>query len=86
LGSRCVRIGGTTDLGLLSPMTELLKTPIKYVVDIQNKKISLHQEEDFEVLSFNTIDEFMYALTSIRKTNNIIWYVIPPGLIEGPHK
>jgi hypothetical protein len=56
------------------------------VVDIQNKKISLHQEEDFEVLSFNTIDEFMYALTDIRKTNNIIWYVIPPGLIEGPHK
>jgi hypothetical protein len=67
-------------------MTELLKTPIRYVIDIQNKKISLHQEEDFEVLSFNTIDEFMYALTSIRKTNNIIWYVIPPGLIEGPHK
>ena len=63
-------------------MTELLKTPIKYVVDIQNKKISLHQEEDFEVLSFNTIDEFMYALTDIRKTNNIIWYVIPPGLID----
>jgi hypothetical protein len=69
-----------------TPMTELLKTPTKYVVDIQNKKISLHQEEDFEVLSFNTIDEFMYALTDIRKTNNIIWYVIPPGLIECPHK
>jgi len=29
-------------------MTELLKTPIRYVVDIQNKKISLHQEEDFD--------------------------------------
>jgi len=66
-------------------MTELLKTPVKYVVDIQNKKISLHQEEDFEVLSFNTIDEFIYALTSIRKPNNIIWYVIPPGLIEKTH-
>jgi hypothetical protein len=65
-------------------MTEVLKTPIRYVVDIQNKKISLHQEEDFEVLSFNTIDEFMYALTDIRKTNNIIWYVIPPGLIDPP--
>jgi hypothetical protein len=55
------------------------------VVDIQNKKISLHQEEDFEVLSFNTVDEFMYALTDIRKTNNIIWYVIPPGLIDPPY-
>ena len=65
-------------------MTELLNSSIRYVVDIQNKKISLHQEEDFEVLSFNTIDEFMYALTSIRKTNNIIWYVIPPGLINPP--
>jgi hypothetical protein len=67
-------------------MTELLKTPIKYVVDIQNKKISLHRKKDFEVLSFNTTDEFIRALTSIRKTNNIIWYVIPPGLIEGPHQ
>ena len=66
-------------------MTELLKTPVKYVVDIQNKKISLHKKENFEVSSFNTIDEFMYALTSIRKTNNIIWYVIPPGLINPPH-
>jgi hypothetical protein len=65
-------------------MNELLETPIRYVIDIQNKKISLHQEEDFEVLSFNTIDEFVCALTSIRKTNNIIWYVIPPGLIENP--
>ena len=67
-------------------MTELLNSSIRYVVDIQNKKICLHQEEDFEVLSFNTIDEFIDALTSIRKTNNTIWYVIPPGLIEGPHK
>jgi len=67
-------------------MIELLKTPIKYVVDIPNKKISLHQKEDFEVLSFNTIDEFIDRLTSIRKTNSIIWYVIPPGLIEHPHK
>ena len=67
-------------------MNELLKTPIRYVIDLQNKKISLHQEEDFEVLSFNTIDEFIDALTSIRKTNNTIWYVIPTGLIEGPHK
>jgi hypothetical protein len=67
-------------------MIELLKTPIRYVIDTQNKKISLHREEDFEVLSFNTTDEFIHALTSIRKTNNIIWYVIPPGLIEGPHK
>jgi len=66
-------------------MTELLKTP-KYVVDIQTKKISFYEKEGFEVLSFNTIDEFIYALTSIRKTNNIIWYVIPPGLIEVPHK
>jgi hypothetical protein len=53
-------------------MIELLKTPTKYVVDVQNKKISLHQKEDFEVLSFNTIDEFIDALTSIRKTNNTI--------------
>ena len=67
-------------------MTELLNSSIRYVVDIQNKKISLHKKENFEVSSFNTIDEFMYALTSIRKTNNIIWYVIPPGLIEGPYK
>jgi hypothetical protein len=67
-------------------MIELLKTPIKYIVDIPNKKISLHQKEDYEVLSFNTIDEFIDALTSIRKTNNTIWYVIPPGLIEPPHK
>lgn len=67
-------------------MIELLKTPIKYVVDVQNKKISLHQKEDFEVLSFNTIDDFVDSLTSIRKTNNTIWYVIPPGLIEHPHK
>ena len=67
-------------------MTELLKTPIRYVIDTQNKKISLHREGDFEVLFFNTIDEFMHALTFIRKTNNIIWYVIPPGLIEGPHQ
>jgi hypothetical protein len=67
-------------------MTELVKTPINYVVDIQNKKISFHQKENFKVLSFNTIDEFMYALTSIRKTNNTIWYAIPPGLIECPTK
>lgn len=67
-------------------MTELLKTPIKYVVDIQNKKISLHQRENFEVLSFSTINEFIYTLTSIRKTNNTIWYVIPPGLIDSPSK
>jgi hypothetical protein len=67
-------------------MIELLKTPIKYIVDIPNKKISLHQKEDYEVLSFNTIDEFIDTLTSIRKTNNIIWYVIPPGLIDHPHK
>ena len=67
-------------------MSKLLKTPIKYVVDVQNKKISLYQKEDYEVLSFNTIDEFIDALTSIRKTNNTIWYVIPPGLIEHPHK
>jgi hypothetical protein len=67
-------------------MIKLLKTPIKYVVDVQNKKITLHQKEDFEVLSFNTIDEFIDTLTSIRKTNNTIWYVIPPGLIEHPHK
>jgi hypothetical protein len=67
-------------------MIKLLKTPIKYIVDIPNKKISLHQKEDFEVLSFNTIDEFIDALTSIRKTNSIIWYVIPPGLIEHPYK
>ena len=67
-------------------MIKLLKTPIKYVVDVQNKKISLHQKEDYEVLSFNNIDEFIDALTSIRKTNNTIWYVIPPGLIEHPHK
>jgi hypothetical protein len=66
-------------------MTELLETPIKYVVDIQNKKISFHQKENFKVLSFNTIDEFIHSLTSIRKTNNTIWYVIPPGLIEKPH-
>jgi len=65
-------------------MTELSKTAVKYVVDIQNKTISLHSKEGFEVSSFNTINEFMYALTSIRKTNNIIWYVIPPGLIEPP--
>jgi hypothetical protein len=67
-------------------MIELLKTPIKYVVDVQNKKITLHQKEDFEVLSFNTIDDFIDSLTSIRKTNSIIWYVIPPGLIERPYK
>jgi hypothetical protein len=67
-------------------MIELLKTPTKYVVDVQNKKISLHQKEDFEVLSFNTIDEFIDTLTSIRKTNNTIWYVIPPGLIDHPYK
>ena len=67
-------------------MIELLKTPIKYIVDIPNKKISLHQKEDYEVLSFNTIDEFIDALTSIRKTNNTIWYVIPPGLIDHPKK
>lgn len=65
-------------------MIELLKTPIKYIVDIPNKKISLHQKEDYEVLSFNSIDEFIDALTSIRKTNNTIWYVIPPGLIDRP--
>lgn len=67
-------------------MIKLLKTPIKYIVDIPNKKISLHQKEDFEVLSFNSIDEFIDALTSIRKTNNTIWYVIPPGLIDHPKK
>ena len=67
-------------------MIELLKTPTKYVVDVQNKKISLHQKADCEVLSFNTIDEFIDALTSIRKTNNTIWYVIPPGLIDHPKK
>jgi hypothetical protein len=67
-------------------MIELLKTPIKYVVDVQNKKITLHQKEDFQVLSFNTIDDFIDSLTSIRKTNSIIWYVIPPGLIERPHE
>ena len=67
-------------------MIELLKTPIKYIVDIPNKKISLHQKEDYEVLSFNSIDEFIDALTSIRKTNNTIWYVIPPGLIDRPKK
>ena len=67
-------------------MIELLKTPIKYIVDIPNKNISLHQKEDYEVLSFNTIDEFIDALTSIRKTNNTIWYVIPPGLIDRPKK
>jgi hypothetical protein len=67
-------------------MIELLKTPIKYIVDIPNKKISLHQKEDYEVLSFNTIDDFIDSLTAIRKTNSIIWYVIPPGLIEHPYK
>ena len=67
-------------------MIELLKTPIKYIVDIPNKKISLHQKEDYEVLSFNTIDEFIDALTSIRKTNSTIWYVILPGLIDHPKK
>jgi hypothetical protein len=67
-------------------MIELIKTPIKYIVDIPNKNISLHQKEDYEVLSFNTIDEFIDALTSIRKTNNTIWYVIPPGLIDHPKK
>jgi hypothetical protein len=67
-------------------MIELLKTPTKYVVDVQNKKITLHQKENFEILSFNTIDDFIDSLTSIRKTNSIIFYVIPPGLIEHPHK
>lgn len=67
-------------------MTEFINNSIRYVVDIQNKTISLHSKEDFEVSSFNTINEFMYALTYIRKTNNIIWYVIPPGLIDPPPK
>jgi hypothetical protein len=67
-------------------MIEPLKTPTKYVVDVQNKKITIHKKEDFEVLSFNTIDNFMDSLTSIRKTNSTIWYVIPPGLYEPPPK
>jgi len=65
-------------------MIDYTLTPARYVIDIQNKKISIHQEQVFKVLYFNTIDEFVYALASIRKTNNIIWYVTPPGLIECP--
>lgn len=67
-------------------MFELLNTPIKYTVDISNKKISSHKKEDYEVLTFSNIDRFIDALTDIRKTNNTILYVIPPGLIDPPPK
>lgn len=62
------------------------KLSTRYVVDIQNKKISIHQNEDFKIVYFNTIDDFIYSLKTIRETNNTIWYVIPPGLIDKPRK
>ena len=67
-------------------MFELLNTPIQYTVDISNKKIWLHKKEDYEVLTFSNIDRFIDTLTDVRKTNNTIWYVIPPGLIDPPKK
>ena len=64
-------------------LQELFSKP-SYTINISSKEIT-HQSFSFsEKRTYYEIDHFIKVMEDLRKSDEMLWYVIPPGLIDPP--